>query len=78
MKETVMLGLKIMGYGMAGIFVAAVVIIACVWLLQVSDKLGAKKETKGEQTIPCNLKRLTIQTQKNLENSRFADESGCF
>ena len=48
MKETVMLGLKIMGYGMAGIFVAAVVIIACVWLLQVSDKLGAKKETKVE------------------------------
>ena len=33
---------------MAGIFVAAVVIIACVWLLQVSDKLGAKKETKEE------------------------------
>lgn len=48
MKETVMLGLKIMGYGMAGIFVAAVVIIACVWLLQVSDKLGAKRETKEE------------------------------
>lgn len=48
MKETVMLGLKIMGYGMAGIFVAAVVIIACVWLLQVSDRLGAKKETKEE------------------------------
>ena len=47
MKETVMLGLKIMSYGMAGI-VAAVVIIACVWLLQVSDKLGAKKETKEE------------------------------
>ena len=38
MKETVMLGLKIMGYGMAGIFVAAVVIIACVWLLQFQGK----------------------------------------
>ena len=42
MKETVMLGLKIMGYGMAGIFVAEVVIIVCVWLLQVSYILGNK------------------------------------
>ena len=49
MKETVMLGLKRMGYGRAGSFVAAVGIIACVWLLQVSDKLGAKKETKEER-----------------------------
>lgn len=48
MKETVMLGLKIMGYGMGGIFVAAAVIIVCVWLLQASDRIGTKKESKEE------------------------------
>ena len=33
MNETVMMGLKIMGYGMMGIFVAAVVIIVFIYLL---------------------------------------------
>lgn len=44
MNETVMMGLKIMGYGMMGIFVAAVVIIVFIYLLQAFDKMGNKKK----------------------------------
>ena len=48
MKESVMLGLKIMGYGMLGIFVAAVVIIAFISLLQAFDKMGSRKKEENK------------------------------
>lgn len=43
MGENIIVALEIMGYGMAGIFAAIIVIIACVWLLQKADGSGKKK-----------------------------------
>ncbi len=44
MSESIMIGLKIMGFGMAGIFVAAIIIMIFVYILQALDKVGSKKE----------------------------------
>lgn len=44
MSENIMVALEIMGYGMAGIFAAIIVIIAFVWLLQKADTLGKGKD----------------------------------
>ncbi len=46
MNETIMTGLEIMGYGMAGIFVAVGIIMIFVWGLQWIDKAGKKEETE--------------------------------
>lgn len=44
MSTDVLIALKIMGYGMAGIFVAIIVIMLCVWILQKLDSVGKKKK----------------------------------
>lgn len=44
MSENIIIALKIMGYGMAGIFAAIIVIIAFVWLLQKIDGSGKKSQ----------------------------------
>lgn len=44
MSENIMSALEIMGFGMAGIFAAIVVIIFFVWILQKVDGIGKKKE----------------------------------
>ncbi len=46
MSENVMKALGIMGSGMLGIFVAIVVIIVLVWVLQKLDGIGSGKESK--------------------------------
>lgn len=46
MSENVMKALEIMGSGMVGIFVAIIVIIALVWVLQKLDSVGSKKDSK--------------------------------
>lgn len=42
MSENIMRALEIMGYGMAGIFAAIIVIIVFVWILQKLDGVGKK------------------------------------
>lgn len=44
MSENMIRALEIMGYGMAGIFAAIVVIITFVWILQKMDSIGKKKD----------------------------------
>ncbi|MBQ9135410.1 MAG: OadG family protein [Lachnospiraceae bacterium] len=46
MNANIMNALLIMGYGMLGIFVAIVIIIFCVWVLQQIDVIGKKREAK--------------------------------
>lgn len=46
MSENIMRALEIMGYGMAGIFAAIIVIIFFVWILQKMDGIGKKNESK--------------------------------
>lgn len=43
MSENIIVALEIMGFGMAGIFAAIIVIIAFVWLLQKADGSDKKK-----------------------------------
>lgn len=47
MDANIMAALKIMGYGMAGIFAAIIIIIFFVWILQKLDGNG-KKEKKQD------------------------------
>ncbi len=42
MNANILAALKIMGYGMAGIFAAIIVIIFFVWILQKLDNKGKK------------------------------------
>lgn len=49
MNENLIKALEIMGYGMAGIFAAIIVIVFFVWILQKFDSVGKKKEDKVEQ-----------------------------
>ncbi len=42
MNANILAALKIMGYGMAGIFAAIIVIIFFVWILQKLDSKGKK------------------------------------
>ena len=42
MHANILAALKIMGYGMAGIFAAIIVIIFFVWILQKLDNKGKK------------------------------------
>ena len=44
MNEAIMKGLEIMGYGMAGIFVAVGIIMVFVWGLGLLDKVSKKEE----------------------------------
>lgn len=44
MSENIIKALEIMGYGMAGIFAAIIIIMFFVWLLQKMDGIGKKKE----------------------------------
>lgn len=46
MNENMIKALEIMGYGMAGIFAAIILIMTFVWILQKCDKIGKKKETE--------------------------------
>ncbi len=46
MNEDVINALKIMGFGMAGIFAAIIIIMICVWILQKLDNVGKKKKTE--------------------------------
>lgn len=46
MNENIMNALLIMGYGMLGIFVAIIIIIFCVWVLQQMDVIGKKRAEK--------------------------------
>ncbi len=46
MNANIMNALLIMGYGMLGIFVAIIVIIFCVWVLQQMDVIGKKRAEK--------------------------------
>lgn len=45
MNENIIKALEIMGYGMAGIFAAIIIIMFFVWILQKLDKVGKKKES---------------------------------
>lgn len=42
MNANILAALKIMGYGMAGIFAAIIIIIFFVWILQKLDNKGKK------------------------------------
>lgn len=42
MNANILAALKIMGYGMAGIFAAIIIIIFFVWILQKLDSKGKK------------------------------------
>ena len=46
MSENIMRALQIMGFGMAGIFAAIIVIMVFVWVLQKVDKIGKKDKTQ--------------------------------
>lgn len=46
MSADIMNALLIMGYGMLGIFVAIIIIIFCVWVLQQMDVIGKKRAEK--------------------------------
>lgn len=46
MNENIMKALETMGYGMAGIFAAIIIIMTFVWILQKCDKIGKKKDTE--------------------------------
>ena len=46
MNANIMNALLIMGYGMLGIFVAIIIIIFCVWVLQQMDVIGKKRAEK--------------------------------
>ncbi|MED9904936.1 MAG: hypothetical protein UFG06_12235 [Lachnospiraceae bacterium] len=51
MNENIMRALEIMGYGMAGIFAAIIIIIFFVWILQKMDSIGNKKESKESKEV---------------------------
>ncbi|HKM35995.1 MAG TPA: OadG-related small transporter subunit [Lachnospiraceae bacterium] len=46
MKENILNALEIMGFGMAGIFAAIIIIMILVWILQKMDNVGKKKENQ--------------------------------
>lgn len=46
MSENIMRALEIMGYGMAGIFAAIIIIIFFVWILQKMDGIGKKNASE--------------------------------
>ena len=48
MNANILAALKIMGYGMAGIFAAIIVIIFFVWILQKLDNKGKEDRFKVE------------------------------
>lgn len=45
MSENILRALEIMGFGMAGIFAAIIIIMFFVWILQKLDGIGKKKES---------------------------------
>ena len=49
MSENIIRALEIMGFGMAGIFAAIIVIIFFVWILQKVDSIGKKKENAEDK-----------------------------
>ena len=53
MNENIMNALLIMGYGMLGIFVAIIIIICCVWVLQQMDVIGKKRAEKKAAKESC-------------------------
>lgn len=44
MNVNILKALEIMGFGMAGIFAAIIIIMVLVWILQKMDSIGKKKE----------------------------------
>ncbi len=42
--ENIIIGLEIMGLGMGGIFVALLIIMLAVFILQKTDNMGKNKE----------------------------------
>lgn len=49
MNANIMAALEIMGYGMAGIFAAIIIIIFFVWILQKLDGIGKKQKKQDVQ-----------------------------